>query len=73
MRKWFEGLSSSTSQNSRAFFELDLLYSYVYVLSPSPRVPVISPFAQKLIFEYCIQYAELMLRLISDPSYLEVS
>lgn len=69
MRKWFEGLPSSTSRNSRAFFELDLLYSYVYVLSPSPRVPVISPFAQKLIFEYCIQYADLMLRLISDPAY----
>jgi len=69
MRKWFEGLSSSTSQNMRAFFEVDLLYSYVYVLSPSPRVPVIDPFAAKLIFEYCIRYATLMLRLVSDPSY----
>ncbi|KAK0973516.1 hypothetical protein LTR54_017323 [Friedmanniomyces endolithicus] len=53
----------------RAFFELELLYSYVYLLSPSPRVPVISPFATTLIFEYCIRYAELILRLISDPSY----
>ncbi|KAK5134941.1 hypothetical protein LTR08_005892 [Meristemomyces frigidus] len=69
MRRWFEGLSTSTSPNMRAFFELDLLYSYVYVLSPSPRVPAISPFAAKLIFEYCIRYGELTLRLISDPSY----
>ncbi|KAK3672286.1 hypothetical protein LTR78_007826 [Recurvomyces mirabilis] len=69
LRKWFDNLSGSTSQNMRAFFELDLLYSYVYVLSPSPRVPAIDPFAAKLIFEYCIKYADLMLRLISDPSY----
>ena len=69
MRRWYDSLSSSTSPNMRAFFELDLLYSYVYVLSPSPRVPVISPFAQKLIFEHCIRYAELMRRLINDPAY----
>ncbi|KAK5716418.1 hypothetical protein LTR17_016391 [Elasticomyces elasticus] len=69
LRKWFENISPSTSQNMRAFFEVDLLYSYIYVLSPSPRVPAIDPFAAKLIFEYCIRYADLMLRLISDPSY----
>jgi hypothetical protein len=69
MRKWFDNLSPSTTSNTRAFFELDLLYSYVYILSPSPRVPVINPFAAKLIFEYCIRYADLMLRLISDPRY----
>jgi hypothetical protein len=69
LRKWFENLSPSTSQNMRAFFELDLLYSYIYVLSPSPRVPNIDPFAAKLIFEYCVRYAELMLHLISDTSY----
>ena len=69
IRRWFENLSPSATPNMRAFFELDLLYSYVYVLSPSPRVPVILPFAQKLIFEYCIRYAELMLRLISDHGH----
>jgi hypothetical protein len=69
MRKWFDNLSPTTSPNMRAFFELDLLYSYVYVLSPSPRVPTILPFAQKLIFEYCIRYANLMIRLISDQDY----
>lgn len=67
--KWFSNLSPTTRQSLRAFFELDLLYSYIYVLSPSPRVPVISPFAQSLIFEYCIRYAETMRRLLSDPNY----
>ena len=69
MRTWFDNLAPSTTPNMRAFFESDLLYSYVYVLSPSPRVPVIVPFAQKLIFEHCIRYADLMLHLISDSGY----
>lgn len=69
MRKWFESMSLGINPNMGAFFELELLYSYIYVLSPSPRVPVICQFAQKLIYEYCIRYADLMLRLINDPSY----
>lgn len=69
LRRWFDGLPATTPPHMRAFFELELLYSYVYVLSPSPRVPVVGPYAQKLIFEYCIRYAELMLRLLRDPAY----
>ncbi|GAB7364384.1 hypothetical protein MBLNU230_g4927t1 [Neophaeotheca triangularis] len=69
MRQWFENLSSSTSDSMRAFFELDLLYSYIYVLSPSPRVPIITPFAQTLIFEHCMRYASLMSQLMDDPGY----
>jgi hypothetical protein len=67
MKTWFENISASASPNMLAFFELDMLYSYVYVLSPSPRVPVITPFAQTLIFEYCIRFADLMLQRISQP------
>jgi hypothetical protein len=67
MKTWFENISASASPNMLAFFELDMLYSYVYVLSPSPRVPTITPFAQTLIFEYCIRFAELMLQRISQP------
>lgn len=70
MRKWFESLPTSTSPSMRAFFELDLLYSYVYVLSPSPRVPVISQYARKLVFEYCTRYADLLLGLIGDTSFV---
>ena len=67
--RWYEGISASASPSMRAFFELELLYSYIYVLSPSPRVPAVTPFAQNLVFEYCIRYADLMQRLISDPNY----
>lgn len=69
MRRWFDNISPSTPLHLRQFFELDLLYSYVYVLSPSSRVPRIHQFAQKLIFEHCIRYTDLMLHLISDPAY----
>lgn len=58
MKEWFDGLSNNTTKHIRSFFELNLLYSYVYILAPSPRVPAIVPFAQNLIYEYCIQYAD---------------
>jgi hypothetical protein len=48
------------SAEVRTFFELNLLYSYIYILAASPRMPIVAPFAQSLIFEYCIQYAEKM-------------
>lgn len=69
MRKWFDDISPSTTQNMRRWFELDLLFSYVYILSPSARVPAIHAFAQKLIFEYCIRYANLMLDMNTDQTY----
>ncbi|TKA80156.1 hypothetical protein B0A49_00762 [Cryomyces minteri] len=53
----------------RSFFELELLYSFIYVLSPNSRVPVIHPHAQTLMFEYCIDYASKMQSLLSDPNY----
>lgn len=69
MRRWFANLPASTSPNVRAFFELELLYSYIYVLSPSPRVSAVDLFAQRLIFEYCIRYSDLMARLLDDSQY----
>lgn len=68
MKTWYENVSASTSPNTLVFFELDLLYSYVYILSPSPRVPTINPYAQTLIFEYCIRFANLMLQRIGDAT-----
>lgn len=69
MRKWFDDFPPTISPNMRAFFELDLLYSYVYALSPSPRVPDPAPFAQKLVFEYCVRYADLIINVATDPGY----
>lgn len=60
MKSWFDGLSPNMSPQVRTFFELNLLYSYIYILAASPRMPFVAPFAQSLIFEHCIQYAEKM-------------
>lgn len=69
MKAWYDNLADRIKPHFRSFFELDLLYSYIYVLAPSPRVPLITPFAQSLIFEYCIKYADVLTRLINDRSY----
>ena len=68
MTSWYQEIPTSVLPSTRNFFELELLYSYVYILSPSPRIPHIHEYAQRLIFEHCIAYATNMLALISKPS-----
>ncbi|OCK84045.1 hypothetical protein K432DRAFT_401500 [Lepidopterella palustris CBS 459.81] len=68
MTSWFQNMPSTALPSTKAFFELELLYSYVYILSPSPRIPRINEYAQRLIFEHCIAYATNLLALISKPS-----
>lgn len=68
MTEWFNNLPASSLPSTKSFFELELLYSYVYILSPSPRIPHIHDYAQRLIFEHCIGYATNLLALISKQS-----
>lgn len=68
MSEWFQDMSQSTLPAIKSFFELELLYSYVYILSPSPRIPHIHEYAQRLIFEHCIAYATNLLSLLNKPS-----
>lgn len=68
MTEWFQDMSQSTLPALKAFFELELLYSYVYILSPSPRIPHVQDYAQRLIFEHCIAYATNLLAQLSKPS-----
>lgn len=68
MSDWFQEMPSSILPSTKSFFELELLYSYVYILSPSPRIPHIHEYAQRLIFEHCIAYATNLLALLNKPS-----
>jgi hypothetical protein len=68
MSDWFNDMPQSTLPAIRSFFELELLYSYVYILSPSPRIPHIHEYAQRLIFEHCIAYATNLLNLLNNSS-----
>lgn len=66
MRRWFEDLPESISQPVRTKFELEVLYSYVYVLSPSLKIPHIPSLGQSLVFEYSIEYTAKMLDVLQD-------
>jgi hypothetical protein len=66
MTDWFAKIPASMSQHLKDYFELELLYSYIYILSPSPRCPQISEHAQRLIVENCTFYAKKVLHLITQ-------
>lgn len=67
MSDWFQELPQNMLPSVKSCFELELLYSYVYILSPSPRIPHIHEYAQRLIFEHCIAYATNLLFIINQP------
>ena len=68
MTEWFQDMPQSTLPTVKAGFELELLYSYVYILSPSPRIPHMDEYAQRLIFEHCISYSINLLAVLNKPS-----
>lgn len=67
MREWSQQVSESLPSTFKDFFDLELLYSYIYCLSPSSRVPVIPDHAKALIFEYCIAYMQKILSICKEP------
>jgi hypothetical protein len=67
MGDWFNTLPPNTSAPIKQFFNLDLLYSYVYVLAPSYACPHPSEHAQRLVIEHCTTYAKIILNTISTP------
>lgn len=67
MTEWLQEMPQTTLPATKSFFELELLYSYVYILSPSPRIPHIHEYAQRLIFEHCIAYATNLMTILKQP------
>jgi hypothetical protein len=67
MTEWFNTLPANTSPQIRNFFEFDLLYSYVYILSPSPACPQPSEHAQRLVIEHCTTYSRKISNILSTP------
>ncbi|APA14627.1 hypothetical protein sscle_13g093970 [Sclerotinia sclerotiorum 1980 UF-70] len=67
MREWSESFPDSLPLVFKDFFDLELLYSYVYCLAPSCRVHVVSDYAKNLIFEYAITYMQRIFPISQDP------
>ena len=67
MRVWSESFPKTLSFVIRELFELELLYSYVYCLAPSCRVPAVSELGKTLIFEYSVSYMQKISPISKDP------
>ncbi|KAM3509040.1 hypothetical protein MY10362_000829 [Beauveria mimosiformis] len=63
MREWGESLPDSLPPGIRRMFEQELRYSYVYCIAPSVRAPQITDYSRTLIFEYSLEYLNIMLEI----------
>lgn len=63
MREWGESLPDTLPLGIRRMFEQELRYSYVYCIAPSVRAPQITDYTRTLIFEYSLEYLNVMLEI----------
>jgi len=66
MRSWSESFPPNLSPAIKSLFDLELLYSYVYCLAPSCRVPAVSDLGKTLIFEYSLAYIDKIYPISKD-------
>lgn len=67
MHEWSESFPDSLPLAFKEYFDLDLLYSYIYCLAPSCRIPAVSTYVRVLIFEYSITYMQKIFPISGDP------
>lgn len=58
MKEWGDSLPSSLPVGFRAWFDLELHYSFVFLLAPSERTPYMTDHNRLLIFEYSLAYLD---------------
>ena len=67
MHEWSESFPDTLPPVFKDFFELELLYSYVYCIAPSCRVQSVPDYGKTLIFEYSMSYMQKILPISKDP------
>lgn len=67
MHEWAESFPDTLPLILKDFFDLELLYSYVYCIAPSCRVQSVPDYGKTLIFEYSISYMQKILLISREP------
>ncbi|KAK4175759.1 putative Zn(II)2Cys6 cluster transcripitional activator [Triangularia setosa] len=66
-RKWSKELPVDLPATIRTAFDLEMDYSYVYLIVPSPRGPKLTDHGRLLIFEHTIRYLHRIFEVAKDP------
>ena len=64
MQKWWHELPNSIPTVCKDFLELEMLYSSIYLLKRSPRMPTLCGLARAALFEFASSFAAKMFRLL---------
>lgn len=67
MHRWHSELTDQTKRPIKNFFRGDLLFSSILIMSPTGLVESLNDYGKFLIFEYTVEYAELVCTIGRDP------
>jgi len=63
-----QAIMPTLSEPVRRLNDLEVLYSQIFLLGPSPWLPDVCELAQSLIFEYSIEFAHGTLAALAEPA-----
>lgn len=66
MHYWSEGLPDYMNKSLKKLLQSDVLYSSILILLPPELVGTLCGYGTFLIFEYAVEYADLMVSIIED-------
>ncbi|KAK4202412.1 putative Zn(II)2Cys6 cluster transcripitional activator [Triangularia verruculosa] len=67
-QKWSKELPVDLPATIRTMFDLEMDYSCVYLIVPSPRGPKLTDYGRLLIFEHTIRYLYRIFEVAKDPA-----
>ncbi|PGH17184.1 hypothetical protein AJ79_01322 [Helicocarpus griseus UAMH5409] len=66
---WFNAIPRTTPAQLVIFYNLELFYTFVILLSPSNLSPSVSPLHNVLLFEYAIKFVSQIHQIINSASW----
>jgi len=67
MHRWWSELTDQIKRPIKILFRGDLLFSSILIMSPTGPAGTLNEYGKFLIFEYTVEYAELMCTVNVDP------
>ncbi|KZF26430.1 putative C6 transcription factor [Xylona heveae TC161] len=68
LKHWFELVPPAAPRHIKRYFEVELLFSYIYFVALSARIPKLPEKENTFLFENCIEYAARMCPTVEDET-----
>ncbi|KAI9839892.1 MAG: hypothetical protein M1819_000084 [Sarea resinae] len=66
MTQWYRSLPEDLPDPIKKYFQVEILYSYIYTLGPSGKIPNLDDRGQLLFLDHCVEYSDTFLAILKS-------